>query len=253
MNQPEIEVFPDRSRLFAAAAARIAETLQQALRVSPLATFALAGGSTPKSVYSLLADSPFSTSVAWDRVHFFWGDERLVPPDHPESNFGMAAAAMLSRLPLSQANIHRVPCELESAEAAARRYEDEIREHVPGSPDPHLDLVLLGLGVDCHTASLFPGIRSDPGRLVMAAFVPRLASHRISMTFRMLNAARRVIFVVAGSEKSASVREALSGAEDCPAAGIRPTDGRVLWLLDAEAASALGPRPASGASHSRSL
>lgn len=244
MDEADIRVFADPERLVEAATEEIAGVLAQTLVEAPLATFALAGGGTPRPVYSRLATEPLGRRVDWARIRFFWGDERFVPPTHPDSNFAMASAALLSRVPAAEANVHHIRCDLEAPEEAARSYEAELRRFVPGAPVPQLDLVLLGLGEDCHTASLFPGIDTDPGRLVVATFVPKLGAHRITMTLRMLNAAHCVMFIVAGRAKAAAVSRALSRAEGCPAAMVRPATGRLLWMLDSDAASALDrPKP----------
>jgi len=212
---------------------------------------ALSGGSTPRRLYALLADpgEPFRARVPWGRTHVFFGDERHVHPDHPDSNYGMARAALLAKVPLPPGNVHRIRSEDPDADAAARDYERVLRDAVgPGSGEPpRLDLVLLGLGTDGHTASLFPGTDAleEERRLVVAPWVERLRSRRITLTLPALDAARAVVFLVSGAEKAERVAEVLEGGGAAlPAARVRPDDGELVWLLDAPAASLLRRGPA---------
>jgi 6-phosphogluconolactonase len=203
---------------------------------------ALSGGSTPKSLYSLLASAEFQPQIPWTRCHFFWGDERPVPPDHPESNYRMAFESLLSRVPVPRENIHRIEAELEP-EIAAARYEREIREffRLSGAELPRFDLILLGLGDDGHTASLFPGNRAlaETGRLVVAAYVEKLRTYRITLTLPVLNRAANIFFLVAGESKAAALRDVLQRSNNLPARQVAPVDGRLLWFLDEAAASRL--------------
>jgi 6-phosphogluconolactonase len=188
----------------------------------------------------MLARPPYRERVDWDNIDFLWGDERCVPPDHPESNFGMARQTLLSRIPVDESRIRRIPGELEDAEKAALRYEAEIRRAAGSTEVPSFDLVLLGMGQDGHTASLFPGTAWDEQRLVVAVSVPRLASTRISMTPRLLNAARKVIFLTAGAAKAQTLAKVLEDpASDYPAKKIRPIAGSLTWMVDQAAASLL--------------
>lgn len=200
----------------------------------------LAGGSTPRPLYALLADpaAPYRAALPWARTHVFFGDERTVPPDHPESNYRMARDALLAHVALRPEDVHRIRGE-EEPEGAAREYEAELRAFL--GPVPRFDLVLLGLGAEGHTASLFPGSPAldDPARLVAAPFVPALGAHRITLTLRALDAASRVVFLVAGASKAPALARILSGepgAAELPAARVRPTDGSVLWLVERGAA-----------------
>jgi 6-phosphogluconolactonase len=201
---------------------------------------ALAGGSTPRGVYRLLADEPFRSRVPWDRIECFWGDERHVPPDHPDSNYRMAADTLLSKVPVSPRNIHRMPGETRDAAQAAREYEEELRASFHGMP--RFDLILLGLGADGHTASLFPGTPAlaEHGRWCVATWVSRLSAYRLTLTFPVLNATRVVAFVVSGAEKAGIVRAVLRGAGDLPARRVQPMDGELWWMLDRAAAGELG-------------
>jgi len=207
-------------------------------------TLALAGGSTPRRLYALLAspDAPFRARVPWDRTHVFFGDERAVPPEHPDSNYRMAREALLAHV--APASVHRIRAE---QPGAAEAYEAELRAFfgVPtGDDPPSLDLVLLGLGPDGHTASLFPGdaVLEEARRWVATTLGARLGTRRTTLTLPVLNRARAVVFLVAGPEKAGALRRVLApepGAELLPAARVRPDRGSVLWLADAAAASGL--------------
>lgn len=207
-----------------------------------LFTVALSGGSTPKLLYQLLADpnDHFRKEIRWPSIHFFWTDERHVAPDHSESNYRMANESMLSRVPVSEHKVHRIKSENPNAAEAAKEYEEEILKFVPGSP-PRLDLILLGLGTDGHTASIFPGteVLHERERLVAASYVEKLKSYRITMTLPLINNAASIVFLVSGPEKAEIVREVLRGPKRYPAQEVRPSNGELAWLLDREAASKL--------------
>ncbi len=236
----EFQLFPDAPSLFSAAAEAISTALETALEVADQATLVLTGGNTPRPVYELLAESPYRERIHWDKVDFFWGDERCVSPDHPESNYRMAREALLSHISVPESRIHRILAELEDHQKAALRYEAEIRRLMPEQPIPRFDLILLGMGEDGHTASLFPGSSWDETRLVVANFVPKLQSTRITMTPRILNEARHVIFLTAGTGKAAALRGVLEDPQsDYPAKRIRPVSGSITWMVDAAAASLL--------------
>jgi 6-phosphogluconolactonase len=207
---------------------------------------ALSGGSTPRTMYELLSGS---TMARFDRWHFYWGDERYVPPDHPDSNFLMAQQTLLGRIPLSHHQIHRIRTEVGNPSKVASDYEDELRYSFDISKDeiPRFDLILLGLGEDGHTASLFPGSplldRSDS--LVAATWVEALQGHRITLTLPVINEARAVIFTVCGSSKADALKDVLEERGDPrerPARLVSPRDGTVLWIIDEDASRALdGP------------
>lgn len=206
---------------------------------------ALSGGSTPKILYQLLADAtqPFHEQIPWAKIHFFWSDERHVPPDHPDSNYRMANEAMLSRVSVLSDNIHRVAGEKPNAAEAADDYEQTLKELTKESL-PQLDLILLGLGSDGHTASIFPGseVLHETKRLVAAPWVEKLKTYRITMTLPLLNNGASVLFLVSGSDKAGIVKEVLEGPNQYPAQAVKPTNGELLWLLDQEAAKALEPK-----------
>lgn len=224
------------------------------LRVARLATsgrgrfmVALSGGSTPKAIFALLAADEASgiNPLPWDKVHIFFGDERHVPADHPDSNFRMATEALLSKVPIPPANIHRVRTELD-APTAASMYEAELKSvfSVSKGEVPRFDLILLGMGPDGHTASLFPGSTAlkEQTALVCSNWVEKLKSHRITFTFPLLNAAAEVLFIAGGADKAEMVRHVLRGdpsGQTYPAQDVRPTSGQLLWLVDEAAAGAL--------------
>lgn len=204
---------------------------------------ALSGGSTPRLVYPLLASRPRIDAVDWSRVEFFWGDERAVPPDHPDSNFGLARALLLDHLPgLRPAAVRRMPADAPDPGAAAARYEAELGRAFgvpPGSSHrPRFDLIWLGMGPDGHTASLFPaaGTLAERRRWVIPATAPPASAvaERMTFTLPLINAARAVLFVVAGADKAAAIRSIRSGSREFPAGRVRATS--TLWLVDALAA-----------------
>jgi len=227
-----IQIFPNSWDLARAAA-------EHFVARSPR-TVALSGGSTPKLLFELLADpnEPFRDQLPWSDIHFFWSDERHVPPDHPESNYRMAYEAMLSRVPVIPTNVHRVPSENPDAAEAAREYEQTLIETTHQSL-PRLDLILLGLGPDGHTASIFPGseVLHETKRLVAAPWVEKFQTHRITMTLPLLNNGASVVFLVSGAEKATILKEVLEGPEKYPAQAVKPTHGELLWMLDKDAAS----------------
>jgi 6-phosphogluconolactonase len=191
----------------------------------------------------MMASPPWRERIAWERIHFFWGDERCVPPDDPQSNFGMAWKSMLAEVPASPDCIHRMLGEMEDTDKAARRYEAEILKVLPGPREPSLDLVLLGMGEDGHTASLFPGTEWDEERLVVGNFVPKLGAWRITMTPRLLNAARSVVFLISGAAKARVVAGVLEGPQGIfPAQRISPVRGDLTWLIDAQAGALIRNR-----------
>lgn len=202
-------------------------------------TVALSGGSTPKLMFQILADQ-FREELSWDRIQFFWSDERHVPPDHPESNYRMADEALLSHVPVAATNVHRVRGENPNAADAAREYEQTIRD-VTKQSLPRLDLIFLGLGTDGHTASIFPSseVLRETERLVAAPYVEKFKSYRITMTLPLLNNSPSVVFLVSGTEKAQIVKEVLEGGNKYPAQAVKPTQGELIWMLDKEAAAYL--------------
>jgi 6-phosphogluconolactonase len=248
VNRPEIRVADDREALAQMAAEEFALRADEAIRAKGAFAVALSGGSTPKELYARLASErqPFRDRIAWNKMHFFWGDERHVPPDDPQSNFRMAQETMLSKLPIPAENIHRILAEKADAADAATAYEQTLREcfRPPAGEWPRFDLVLLGLGPEGHTASLFPGntVASDPSRWVAAPWVEKFHTYRITLTPAVLNHAAQTTFLVGGADKADIVYEVIQGVdrpEELPAQAIRPESGRLIWLLDRAAASKL--------------
>ena len=205
----------------------------------------MSGGSTPKSLYNLLATNA-RTALPWDRMYFFWGDERHVPPTDADSNYRMADEAMLSKVPVPAGNVFRMATENPDAAQVADDYEKTLRKFFQLSLGdvPQFDLILLGLGPDGHTASLFPGTAAlqEKSRLVVSNWVEKLKTHRLSFTFPVLNAARCVAFLVSGTDKASVLKTVLeenAPGEQYPAKLVNPTTGRLIWFLDRAAASFL--------------
>lgn len=229
-----IDTFTNPTALAHAAAEHFVTRTSNAIVQKSFATVALSGGSTPKVLYELLADpnESFRDRVRWSDTHFFWSDERHVPPQHPESNYRMAHEAMLSRVPVPESNIHRVHSENSNADEAATEYEQTIRQ-ITRQPLPELDLILLGLGADGHTASLFPGsdVLHETTRLVAAPWVEKFNSYRITMTLPLINNGASIVFLVSGSEKASIAKEVLEGSKKYPAQFVQPVHGELRWLL----------------------
>ena len=237
-----LQIFADSKELARGAAEHFVVRSNEAVERRGLFTVALSGGSTPKLLYQLLADpnEPFRDRVPWSKVHFFWSDERHVPPDHTDSNYRMANEALLSHLPISQNNVHRILSENPNAAAAAEAYETTLWA-LAESGLPRLDLILLGLGGDGHTASIFPGseVLHETKRLVAAPYVEKFQSYRITMTLPLLNNGATVVFLVSGAEKAQIVKEVFEGENKYPAQAVKPTHGELIWMLDREAAAYL--------------
>lgn len=242
----EIRVFPSHDAVNRAAAERFAQAAQRRLGAGGLFCAALSGGSTPRGLYELLVGPDFACRIPWDATHLFQVDERSVPPDHPESNFRMIREAMLSRAPLPGEHFHRMAAESQDLEEAAQRYCEEIAEVLRPEPNawPKFDFILLGLGPDGHTASLFPDTAAldERQRWVVPNHVARLGTWRLTLTFPVINSAAEVIFMVAGPDKAETVRRVLqpsSPADTFPAQQIRPASGQLRWYLDQPAARLL--------------
>ena len=210
-------------------------------------TIALSGGSTPRGLHALLAGDPaIRDRLPWHHLHFFWGDERHVPPDHPQSNYRMAHESLFSLAPVPLENIHRVPAEEPDAALAAEKYERELRTFfgLEVGQLPRFDCILLGMGPDGHTASLFPGTAAlhETKRLVVANWVEKFTTYRITLTVPVLNHAHLVVFLVSGHEKAEALKEVLQGdrqPDRFPAQLIRPDPGQLLWIVDRAAARLL--------------
>jgi 6-phosphogluconolactonase len=231
--------------LFQAAADEVLHAATDAVAQRGRSTIALSGGSTPKNLYTLIAANS-SPSLPWEKVFFFWGDERHVPPEDPDSNYRMAQETILSKIPIPPANIFRIPGENPDASAAAEAYEQTLRKFFAVAPGefPRFDLILLGMGPDGHTASLFPETAAlqEKSRLVVANWVEKMKTSRITLTLPVLNAARRVAFLVSGADKAAVLHEVLEGnapGEKYPSKLVRPSQGKLIWFVDRAAASEL--------------
>src|SRR5258708_32377452 len=246
----EIRILADAKRMAQTAAAEFLEVARGAVSEKDSFSVALAGGSTPKALYGLLAGNPLlQAKVPWSKIQFFLGDERHVTPAHPESNFRMAKEAMFAKAPIDTQQVHRIKAEKRNAAEAAAQYEDDLRASFGLAADqlPGFDLVLLGMGPEGHTASLFPGTQAlqEERRLVVSNWVGKLYTDRITLTPPVLNNAARVIFMVHGEEKAPALKAVLEGPfepEQLPAQIIQPKQGKVLWLVDPSAASMLVPQ-----------
>lgn len=253
--------WPTPQQVAQAAAQLFTDSAQHAVTTRGIARIAISGGKTPEAMFALLADPahPFVNQIPWQKLQLFWVDERCVPPADPESNFGMTRQALLSKVPLPPANIFRMEGELDPEEAASR-YESTLRNtmKLEGAESPAFDLVLLGMGDDGHTASLFPHTQAlnEIGRIVVANRVPQKDTWRITLTWPVINQAREVAFVIEGDAKAGILAEVLNGPynpERLPSQLIRPSNGKLRFLLDDPAASRL-PTPsntltAPGGSH----
>jgi 6-phosphogluconolactonase len=241
-----IRVFPDPAALADSAARQIVERCQAAIDARGGFSIALSGGSTPRDLHLRLASPPLAQQIDWAHVHVWFGDERCVPPDDPQSNYRMANETLLTKVPVPAAQVHRMRGELPPEQAAAA-YERELHEFFGNDP-PRLDVILLGMGDNGHTASLFPGLTAvhEQQRWVVAEYVAEVGMWRITLTPAVINLAREVVFLVAGSGKASMLHQVLEGPfvpDDRPSQIVRPTPGEVIWLVDAAAAADLSPAP----------
>ncbi len=246
MDEPQVRIFPTSSDMILAAAELFSELVNQASRKQHSVHIALSGGSTPAPLFQLLAQPPYKDSIPWNKTHFYWADERCVPPEDAESNYGQAWQNLLSKVPVAQQNIHRVLGELEP-KTAAQDYVIQLKQNSTGALAwPVLDCVLLGMGADGHTASLFPGQvnpaeTTTPAIAVTADYEGRPAN-RVTLTPLVFNTARHVLFLVTGENKAQALSKVLHGTSDplrLPAQRIRPVNGEITWLIDQAAASLL--------------
>jgi 6-phosphogluconolactonase len=243
----EVRILQDGAAIAKRAALEFVRCAEFAVKQHDSFTVALAGGSTPKALYGLLVNDPtLRGQVPWDKTQFFFGDERHVPPDHSESNFRMASEAVLSKAPVKPDQVHRIKGEYSDTEKAALEYEQELRLHfkLNSGALPRFDLILLGMGSEGHTLSLFPGTKAlhDNGRLVMRNWVGKLYTERVTCTAPVAKNAALVVFMVTGADKSLALKGVLEGPyepEQLPSQLIEPKNGRLLWLVDTTAASAL--------------
>ncbi len=236
--KPEIIVCQDAQRLAETAADLFCSLADESIHNQGRFNVSLAGGSTPRELYTRLARPPFTQRVNWQQVHFFWGDERCVPPDHADSNQRMTRLALLNALSIPSANVHPIRGDLYPLRAAAA-YEADLRATFPGQTLPRFDLILLGMGDDGHAASLFPGSPALAEKQRWAVAVehttpPPPLVPRVSLTLPVINAAAVVVFLVAGAAKAARLAQVLDqpGNPALPASLVQPTGGRVIWLVD---------------------
>ncbi len=246
----QIKILADTQALVEAAAEYFVTVAAQATAATGRCVIALSGGSTPKSLYALLATPTWAKRVDWSRLHLCWGDERCVPPEDAASNYHMTREALLDHVPVPSQNIHRIHGEIEPV-AAASMYESELRglfgtpEGPPLlKPDTRFDLVLLGMGANGHTASLFPGLAAvqETGRWVMAEYVAEVSMWRVTLTPPVLNAAADVIFLVSGADKASMLARVVAAPRQpdvLPAQAIAPAAGTLRWLVDTTAAADL--------------
>jgi 6-phosphogluconolactonase len=241
--KPDIRIFEDPESLFRGAADEFASRATSAVRSTGRFTVALSGGSTPRSLYSLLASN---SSLPWDKIYFFFGDERHVPPDNPESNYRMARESILSKVPIPAENVFRVPAENPDASKVAEAYEQTLRKFFNPALGgfPRFDMILLGMGPDGHTASLFPGTAAlqEKSRWVVSNWVEKFKTNRFTLTLPVLNNAAVVIFLVSGQDKAGMLKEVLEGnrlGELFPSKLIKPSNGELIWMVDRAAAAQL--------------
>ena len=241
------QVWPSSAEVAMASARLFASRVEHAVNQRGVARIAISGGSTPQATFKLLADpaQPFLNTIPWDKIQLFWVDERCVAPDNPESNYGVCRDLLLSKVPLPEKNVFRMEGELDPEEAAAR-YESTLRNvmKLEGAESPAFDLVALGMGPDGHTASLFPHTEAinEIGRLVVANHVPQKDTWRITLTWPVIIQAAEVVFEIEGASKTDVLAEVLTGPRDperLPSQLIRPSSGKLLFLLDQAAAAKL--------------
>jgi 6-phosphogluconolactonase len=236
----EVRILADAAAITQRAAREFVDAAAAAKKEKGSFNVALAGGSTPKALYALLASDALRGQLPWDMMQVFFGDERNVKPTHPDSNFRMATETLISKVPLKPEQVHRIKAENPDTEQAALEYEQELRSQfkLADGEAPRFDLVLLGMGNEGHTLSLFPGTKAlrDNGRLVVRNWVGKLFAERVTLTAPAVNNAALVMFMVAGADKALALKAVLEGPfepEQLPAQFIDPKNGRLLWLVDA--------------------
>jgi 6-phosphogluconolactonase len=245
--QREVRILKDAASIARRTADEFIKTANAAVAERGVFTVALAGGSTPKALYALLAEDPaMRAQVPWDKIRFFFGDERHVPPDHKDSNYNMAREAMFSKAPIKPEQVLRIKGEEPDTEKAALEYEHALRAYfqLKDGQLPRFDLILLGMGDEGHTLSLFPGTKAlhSGNRLVVRNWVGKLYTERVTLTAAVANQARQVIFAVTKADKALALKAVLEGPyepEQLPSQLIQPESGRLLWLVDQDAGSKL--------------
>jgi 6-phosphogluconolactonase len=245
-SNPDIIVCDDRDALYVEAATRFVAAARDAIAERGRFMVALSGGSTPKALFELLATDAWRDQVDWSKTHLFWGDERFVPKDHADSNYRMAREALISKVEIPEGNVHRVQTEGGKPDEVASVYAQTLRQTFGLGDDgvPRFDLIHLGLGDDGHTASMFPGTTAmhETERIVVAVWVEKFQTHRVTMTPVVLDNAAEVQFLVAGASKVDVVPQVIRGPYEpdrLPSQTVRPTDGTLRWILDRDAAAGL--------------
>lgn len=235
----EVKTFESVEKLNIFAAEKFVEIAKDSIEKRGVFTVALSGGSTPKKLYALLATEPFRSQIEWQKIQFFFGDERFVPKDSEESNYRMANEALFSKVEIPVENIHRFVTENGDAKTVAEAMENEIREvfDLKENEFPNFDLVFLGMGADGHTASLFPETTAlkENKRIVVENYVPKFETFRLTFIFPTINNARNIIFLIAGADKAETLHEVLYGEfqpEKFPSQMVKPIDGRLIFLTD---------------------
>jgi 6-phosphogluconolactonase len=248
MSEEIRQVYPNADELARAAAVNLLNLARESIAARGVFTLALSGGSTPKKLYALLASDPAFRDFPWDKTQLFFGDERHVPPDDKDSNYLMTKSTLLTSGLVPEANLHRVRAELADAADSAAQYEEEMRafftEDKCLNGFPRFDAVLLGMGPDGHTASLFPGSKGldESKRWIISNWVEKFKTDRITFTFPVLDAARKVLLLVAGADKTDMLHEIFvtqQGKRIYPVQRVAPVDGTKAWLLDEAAAAKL--------------
>jgi 6-phosphogluconolactonase len=247
---PGVRVCRDREAVTRAAARQFVDWAWQAIARDGKFCVALSGGQTPLGLYAKLASSEFRGQVDWPRVQLFWGDERAVPPDNPDSNYGAVRRELLLKVPIPPINVHRMEAESPNMGKAAHEYEEVLRQNLPLDDRgfPRFHLILLGMGAEGHTASLFPGSRTlrHTSRWVSTPLIAKLGARRMTLTLPVLDAAERILFLITGSDKAEALKQVIEGTAEppVPAQLVQPRNGDRYFLLDEEAAALLPQNPA---------
>jgi 6-phosphogluconolactonase len=242
-----IAIYPNIDILSHEAAQYIVRIATESITTHGRFTIALSGGTTPRKLYGLLGSEPYRSQIDWTLVHIFWSDERCVPPNSEESNYHLAHEVLLSKISIPAVQVHRMPADMPDRNAASQEHENEMRRVFETDGIPNFDLIQLGMGPEAHTASLFPhqAALHEQQRLVVPVSVPKPPPDRLTFTPPLLNAARNVLFLVAGSDKADALHAVLEGPynpDEYPAQIVRPPDGEVSWMVDTAAAAKLQRR-----------
>jgi 6-phosphogluconolactonase len=242
-----IAIYPNIDILSHEAAQYIVRIATESITTHGRFTIALSGGTTPRKLYGLLGSEPYRSQIDWTLVHIFWSDERCVPPNSEESNYHLAHEVLLSKISIPAVQVHRMPADMPDRNAASQEYENEMRRVFETDGIPNFDLIQLGMGPEAHTASLFPhqAALHEQQRLVVPVSVPKPPPDRLTFTPPLLNGARNVLFLVAGSDKADALHAVLEGPynpDEYPAQIVRPPDGEVSWMVDTAAAAKLQRR-----------